>query len=88
MMTEFIENRDPQASKQDCELKAFYRLAERLKQRFPHLPNPLCCWMVFFAGGPTFQLCEDYSWRYIIVLQDKGSGQRASFLPYRLAACT
>ena len=35
LMTEFIENSDPQATKQDCELKAFYRLAERLKQRFP-----------------------------------------------------
>ena len=33
LLTEFIENRDPQASKQDCELKAFYRLVERLKQR-------------------------------------------------------
>lgn len=70
MMTEFIENRDPQASKQDCELKAFYRLAERLKQRFPRLP--ICLLLDgLFAGGPTFQLCEDYNWRYIIVLQDK-----------------
>ncbi len=37
LMTEFIENRDPQATKQDCELKAFYRLAERLKKRFPRI---------------------------------------------------
>jgi len=28
---EFIENSDPEASKQDCELKAFARLAPRLK---------------------------------------------------------
>ena len=70
MMTEFIENRDPQASKQDCELKAFYRLAERLKQRFARLP--ICLLLDgLFAGGPTFQLCEDYNWRYLIVLQDK-----------------
>ena len=70
MMTEFIENTDPQASKQDCELKAFYRLAERLKQRFPRLP--ICLLLDgLFAGGPTFQLCEDFNWRYITVLQDK-----------------
>jgi hypothetical protein len=70
IMTEFIENTDPQASKQDCELKAFYRLAERLKQRFPRLP--ICLLLDgLFAGGPTFQLCEDYDWRYLIVLQDK-----------------
>jgi hypothetical protein len=70
IMTEFIENTDPQASKQDCELKAFYRLAERLKQRFPRLP--ICLLLDgLFAGGPTFQLCEDFNWRYLIVLQDK-----------------
>jgi hypothetical protein len=38
LMTEFIENSDPEATKQDCELKAFYRLSERLKARFPRLP--------------------------------------------------
>ncbi|MCJ7703625.1 MAG: transposase family protein [Anaerolineales bacterium] len=70
MMTEFVENTDPQADKQDCELKAFYRLAERLKKRFPRLP--ICLLLDgLYAGGPTFQLCEDYNWRYLIVLQDK-----------------
>jgi len=29
--TEFIENADPKASKQDCELKAFARMAESLR---------------------------------------------------------
>ena len=70
IMTEFIENTDPKADKQDCELKAFYRLAERLKKRFPRLP--ICLLLDgLYAGGPTFQLCEDYNWRYMIVLQDK-----------------
>jgi hypothetical protein len=70
ILTEFIENTDPQADKQDCELKAFYRLAKRLKQRFPRLP--ICLLLDgLYAGGPTFQLCEDYNWRYLIVLQDK-----------------
>jgi hypothetical protein len=69
LMTEFIENTDPQADKQDCELKAFYRLSRRLKARFPHLP--ICLLLDgLFAGGPTFQLCQDYNWRYMIVLQE------------------
>jgi hypothetical protein len=44
LMSEFIENPedDPAKSekqrKQDCELKAFYRLAARLHARFPRLP--------------------------------------------------
>jgi len=69
LMTEFIENTDPHADKQDCELKAFYRLGRRLKARFP--PLPICLLLDgLFAGGPTFQLCHDYDWRYLIVLQE------------------
>jgi hypothetical protein len=69
LMTEFIENADPKADKQDCELKAFYRLSRRLKARFPHLP--ICLLLDgLFAGGPTFQLCREYDWRYLITLQD------------------
>jgi hypothetical protein len=33
--TEFIENENPDVSKQDCELNAFYRLVKKLKKRFP-----------------------------------------------------
>ena len=69
MLTEFIENADLQGDKQDCELKAFYRLAKRLKARFPRLP--ICLLLDgLYAGGPTFQLCENYNWQYLIVLQD------------------
>jgi len=69
LMTEFIENRDPQASKQDCELKAFYRLSERLKKRFPKVPF---CLLLdgLFAGGPTLGVCEKYDWMYFITLTD------------------
>ncbi len=70
IMSEFIENDDPNADKQDCELKAFYRLAERLKARFPRLP---VCLLLdgLFAGGPTFGLCDRYGWKYMITLKDK-----------------
>jgi hypothetical protein len=69
LMTEFIENPAESPTKQDCELKAFYRLAERLKQRFPRLP--LCLLLDgLFAGGPTFTRCEAYGWQYLITLQD------------------
>ena len=69
LMTEFIENPPNKATKQDCELKAFYRLAERLKTRFPRLPI-LLSMDGLFAGGPTFDLCEGYGWKFMIVLKD------------------
>ncbi len=69
LMTEFIENSGDKATKQDCELKAFYRLAERLKIRFPRLPI-LLSMDGLFAGGPTFDLCRRYGWKFMIVLKD------------------
>lgn len=70
MMTEFIENPEKNMTKQDCELRAFYRMAERLKKRFPKLN--LCLSMDgLFAGGPSFELCEKKGWKYVIVLKDK-----------------
>ena len=69
LMTEFIENPGDRATKQDSELKAFYRLAERLKRRFPRLPI-LLSMDGLFAGGPTFDLCQSYGWKFMIVLKD------------------
>jgi len=69
LMTEFIENPGEHPTKQDCELKAFYRLADRLKQRFPRLPF---CLLLdgLFAGGPTFDLCRRYRWKFLVTLQE------------------
>jgi hypothetical protein len=69
LMTEFIENPNENATKQDCELAAFYRLARRLKLRFPRLPLLLTL-DGLFAGGPTFQLCQQYGWALMVVLKD------------------
>jgi len=56
--------------KQDCEQKAFKRLARRLKGEFGHLPI-----MVLLDGlypnGPIMELCGKNKWDFMIVLQDK-----------------
>jgi hypothetical protein len=78
MMTEFIENPEEGMTKQDCELRAFYRLADRLKKRFPKLS--LCLTLdSLFAGGPTFELCEKNKWKYVIVLKKKLSSVNNEF---------
>jgi len=55
--------------KQDCELKAFYRLASRLKTAFPALKI-----MVLLDGlypnGPVMELCRKNKWQFMIVLPD------------------
>lgn len=66
VMTEFVENPGENPTKQDCELKAFYRLAERVKKAFPRLP--ICLSLdSLFACGPVMSICEDYGWKYMIV---------------------
>jgi hypothetical protein len=69
LLTEFIENPGEQPTKQDCELKACYRMLQRLKARFPRLP--ICLTLDgLYAGGPLFSLCATYQWQYVVVLQD------------------
>jgi hypothetical protein len=70
VMTEFVENPGPNPTKQDCELKAFHRLADNLKAAFPRLPIALTL-DGLYANGPVFDLCRRHGWRFIIALKDK-----------------
>lgn len=70
MMSEFIENPGENPKKQDCELKAFYRLAPRLRAAFHRLPILLTL-DGLYACGPVFQICSDYDWKLMVVLTDK-----------------
>jgi len=71
LMSEFIENPEENPEKQDCERKAFYRLAARLKTTFPRLPILLTL-DALYACGPVFHICTNFGWKYIIVLKEKG----------------
>jgi hypothetical protein len=70
LMSEFIENPGEKPKKQDCELKAFYRLAPRLKAAFPRLPILLTL-DALYACGPVFEICTNHDWKFMIVLTDK-----------------
>jgi hypothetical protein len=71
LMSEFLNyaEGDQQESKQDCELKAFQRLAKRLKEQFPRLPIVLLL-DGLYPNGPVLELCRRYHWQYMIVLKD------------------
>jgi hypothetical protein len=67
--TEFPENEHPDVKKQDCELKAFYRLVKTLKKDFPQ--TRLCLLLDgLFACNPVVKLCEHNRWAYIITLRE------------------
>jgi len=70
ILTEFSENVDidPDIEKQDCELKAFYRLAPRLKK---HFPNTKFCLLLdsLFENQQVMTICEKYRWKYIVVFK-------------------
>jgi hypothetical protein len=67
--SEFIENRDPKATKQDCELTAFARLAPRLKKDFPQLLLCLCM-DGLYANGTALSICEQNHWKYFITFKE------------------
>ena len=51
--------------KQDCESKAFVRLAAKLKKHFPRLP---ICIVAdgLYVSEKVMKICEEYGWDYII----------------------
>lgn len=71
LMSEFLDytKGDTEKKKQDCEQRAFHRLADRIKKEFPRLPI-----MVLLDGlypnGPIIEHCFKNKWQFMIVLQD------------------
>lgn len=73
--SEFIENNGEDAErqknmsegqrKQDCETKAFIRLAEKLKKKFPRLPMILLADSLY-ASETVMEICRGNHWDYMI----------------------
>lgn len=63
--TEFIENENEEVAKQDCEIKAFHRLAKKLKKSYPQLP--ICILGdSLYACESIFKCCEKNNWKYLL----------------------
>lgn len=71
LRSEFLsyEEGDPERNQQDCELRAFQRLARRWKEAFPRLPILLLL-DGLYPKGPILELCRQYHCQYMIVLPD------------------
>ena len=69
LMHEEMDVHNPETEKEDCELKSFQRLSQRLKKEFPRLPICLvadalyaCQWIV--------EICQENDWKYILTLKE------------------
>ena len=58
-------NQSEEKVKQDCESRAFIRLAEKIKKRFPRLPIIITA-DGLYVSRKVIQTCTDYGWDYII----------------------
>ena len=65
IMSEFVENKEEEYQKQDCERNASIRLMERLKKAFPRLPICISGDSLYAYQG-FFQRCGAYGWRFLV----------------------
>ena len=68
--TEFVENEDEDVEKQDCELKAFYRIAKRIKKEYPKLPI-MISGDALYVCEPVVTVCTNNKWEYILRLKEE-----------------
>jgi hypothetical protein len=70
LASEFVENMPGRDyGKQDCEQKAFVRLAAKIKKQFPRLP---ICLLAdgLYPNSTVFDICRKNQWGFIITLKD------------------
>jgi hypothetical protein len=68
LSTEWIENPEGDFDKQDCEQKAFERLAEKLKSTYPHLP--ICITADgLYPKENVFNICKTNHWSLIFTFK-------------------
>jgi hypothetical protein len=69
LMHEEMDMHNPQTDKEDCELKSFARLSQRLKKEFPKLPICLVADSLY-GCQPVVVICQLFDWKYILTLKE------------------
>ena len=62
-------NQQGEHDKQDCELKAFKRLAMKIKELYPRLPITIVA-DALYANLPVMDICSSCQWDYLLVLKE------------------
>lgn len=69
LASEWFNSGEDIGDKQDCEQKAFKRLAAKLKSQYPRLPIIILA-DALYPNRATFDICTVNGWKYIIVLKE------------------
>lgn len=68
--TEWIRNESGKTyDKQDCELKAFKRLAMKIRSMYPRMPIVILV-DGLYANQTFFKICQDNNWDFIVTFKD------------------
>jgi hypothetical protein len=69
LMHEEMDVVNPETEKEDCELRAFQRLSQRLKKGFPQLPICLVADSLYCCQ-PVAATCRLFDWKYVLTLKE------------------
>ncbi len=69
LMHEEMDVHNPETEKEDCELKSFRRLSQRLKTEFPKLPFCLVADALYCCQA-VVAICQLFDWKYILTLKE------------------
>ena len=68
LCTQFLENTGDEFDKQDCESKAWHRMAPKLHKLVGD--GATIIMDSLYASGPVIAMCRRYGWSYVITLKD------------------
>ena len=69
LMHEEMDVVNPETEKEDCELKAFERLSQRLKKEFPKLAICLVADSLYCCQA-IVTICQLFDWKYVLTLKE------------------
>ncbi len=69
LASEWLDSSENMDDKQDCEQKAFARLAQKLKKDYPRLPIIIVA-DALYPNNTSLNICRENGWNYIFVFKD------------------
>jgi len=81
--SEWIENSTSlsEKEKQDCEIKAFERMAKRIKKNYPKYKFIITA-DALYCTSPMMDICKNHKWKYIFNLNDRLRTVFKDFIDY------